>query len=108
MVAYYGLHPAGVHLGDLAESQGSCLDHKVIGRELELVWLMAGIDLATQAQDLCHVHVGGEVVVGDGLLGLLQAPGYGLGGEGERERRDMGGEWVGRSRIWEEGGWGGR
>ena len=44
VLAYEGLHPAGVGLGDLAEGQCSCLDDKVIRGELELA-LMCLINL---------------------------------------------------------------
>ena len=48
VLAYERLHPAGVGLGDLAQSQSSCLDHKVVGGELELS-LMRTVDLLTKS-----------------------------------------------------------
>lgn len=78
------VHPGAVGLGDGLEGKSGGLDDEVVDGQLVLV--LGGLveDLA-ELQDLIHLELDGDVVVGDGLLGLGQTLSNDLAHVGERD-----------------------
>ena len=89
VLAYEGVHPAGVDLRHIPHGQSCSLDNKVVGREFEGP-LVGGVYGVADSQGPGHVHVHRQVIVRDGLLRLLQPLGYGLVGEMRCYSRVMG------------------
>ena len=78
------VHPRAVGLGNGLEGKGGSLDNEVVDRELVLVLGLLVEDLA-ELQDLVHLHLDGNVVVRDVLLGLGQTLSNDLAHVGERD-----------------------